>query len=353
MEEKKQGIPKGQENEQKSKRELLLQERKKAIYNLILILTAAFVVLIGILTMAWFAKNMKTGMSGMNVSVDAGGFNLRVSSGEIGFSNLHRFLDSSLTGNNGTITNESANGQVISWRFVDGDDMLMPGSQGVLEFDVVSNGGNIDHLKYKLAITGYVVTRSHTVTDNTDPENPIETEEIDELEEINASNGYTGAILNAVSYLNSHILFFTGRNGSSVEDYTYYGFIDDKESFELTLNNGAGKIYWIWPNTLGQIALDATDTNYISGVPVLYSGSATYSDDRTALITYLKEHQTGIFKGTETSYSSLVDDLYSKKGSNQPYKTEFDKLSEGYNSADQEIGNLIDYVLVHMIVDMR
>ena len=56
-----------EEEEKKDRTALLLQERKKIICNLVLILAASFAVLIGVLTMAWFASNPK--VSGTNMSV--------------------------------------------------------------------------------------------------------------------------------------------------------------------------------------------------------------------------------------------------------------------------------------------
>lgn len=49
---------------------LLLQQRKKIINNLILVASATFVVVIGVLTMAWFASNKNVTGSDMSVNVE-------------------------------------------------------------------------------------------------------------------------------------------------------------------------------------------------------------------------------------------------------------------------------------------
>ena len=59
----------GGERENDSKTALLLRERKKIIFNLILVGAAAFAVVIGVLTMAWFATNTKVNGTNMSVSV--------------------------------------------------------------------------------------------------------------------------------------------------------------------------------------------------------------------------------------------------------------------------------------------
>ena len=62
---------KKKENEERYDREALLRERKKITYNLVLLLAASFAVLVGTLTMAWFAMNEKTNGTSMSVTVAA------------------------------------------------------------------------------------------------------------------------------------------------------------------------------------------------------------------------------------------------------------------------------------------
>lgn len=292
--------------------------------------------------------NRENSAGGMNIEAGYNGFELRVSGDTIGFSDLYQYLDSGLTGNSGTITTTGEGGHVISWRMADGDDSVRPGSQGTLEFEVVSDRTDLSGLKYSLFITSFEAeTHFETTTDGSGTS--VTTEVVDGLNAIE-SPAYSGTTLNAANFLNGHVLFFTGRSGSSKDNYKYYGFINDKEDFRLTLNNGEGTIYWIWPNTLGQITLDSTDTGYISGTPVLDSAADSYTTDRANLTAYLKSNASSIFSGSE-SYSSLIDTMYTNKDGALSYKTEFDKLSEGYNAADQTIGNYVDYILVHMVVN--
>lgn len=321
-------------------------ERRNIIIKFVIMMVLGVVLFI-LATIAWFSTNTDTDSRGMGIATKADGFELSVSnSGSMAFPSLYPLLDSSIRGSD--VTSTDGTHQIIRWRMADGDDELMPGSQGELQFTVTPADANLD---YSISVTAYDAI-THTESE-TVGEDLVETEVIDALTVICSDEGYTGNALAASTYLNNHILFFTGRHGTSIENYEYYGFISTKEQFELTLANGVGTIYWIWPNTFGQIALESSDTDYISGTPVLYSGASSYQDDRDKLTDYLTTNASDIFSGNESSYSSLITALYTARENSQDYRTEFNKLSEGYNTADQTIGKNVDYVLVHMIASQK
>ena len=102
-----------EDGEKKDRTALLLQERKKIIYNLVMVMTASFVVLIGMLTMAWFALNKDTSSGGMGVKSTATLFELKTS-GSTGLYDAYitdvdsDYSTSSETGGN--------NGQKIIWQ---------------------------------------------------------------------------------------------------------------------------------------------------------------------------------------------------------------------------------------------
>ncbi len=64
-------MKKKDEGEERNTREILLLEKKKILRNLVLLLAASFVVLLGVLTMAWFAINKKTNGTSMSVITEA------------------------------------------------------------------------------------------------------------------------------------------------------------------------------------------------------------------------------------------------------------------------------------------
>ena len=315
-------------------------KRRDTVIKTVILLILAFIIFV-LATIAWFTMNKSTTSAGMSVKAGNTGFELHVADGDIGYRDLYELIG--LTPNDNTDTDSSAAGQMISWRMADGDSELKPGSEGVLEFTVTPAGTT---LKYSLDLLAY------TATTHVETEDEVETEVIDALTEIPNDDSSAGEAA-AVDYINKHIMYFTHRTGTAQTGYTYSGFISDKADFELELTNGAGTIYWIWPNTIGQIMLESTDTSYITGVPVLdTTDSEQYSEDRAALTAYMKTNASSFFSGSDP-YSTLIDTLYTKRGNGQSYKTEFDLLSEGYNMADQTIGNHIDYVLIHLLAQLR
>ena len=326
--------------EQKSGKDRVYNKKRDVVVKTAILFFLAFILFI-LATIAWFAMNKNTGAGGMGVTPANNGFELSVAGGDIGFDDLYSKIP--LTPGSGTTTDGSANGQMIVWRMEDGDDELKPGSQGTLSFTVTPAGTS---LVYSLDLTAYKA-ETHIETEGDD-----ETVVIDSLIEI--PNETSTANENAAAaYINNHIMYFTSRSGSSNADYVYSGFISDTSDFELVLQNGVGTIYWIWPDTIGQIMLEDTDTTYITGTPVLDTTDRTqYDADRAAVTAFMKANESSFFSGSE-SYSDLIDSLYVKREDDESYMVEFDKLSEGYNAADQMIGNNIDYVLVHMTAIMK
>ena len=317
--------------------------KKDIIVKTIIMLLLSFIVFI-FAAVAWFAMNRDTTAGGMSVRMADQGFELRVADGTIAYNDLYALLDASVRGTTNVQTSSAENGQIIRWRMSQGEEEIQPGSQGVLEFDVISTGADVTAIRYSLHVSAYeAVTHIDQTT---------EEEVVDSLTEITSSSTSADA-RKGLSFINTHIMFFTGRNGTSADNYEYYGFISDKDDFELTLDaNNHGVIYWIWPNTFGQIALLASDTGYISGTPLLYSAAASYEDDRDAVTEYMQNNASDFFNGSD-NYSSLITSLYNKRKAGTSYSSEFERLSEGYNSADQTIGQNVDYALVHMVANLR
>lgn len=318
------------------------------------ILALVLLIFVGI---AWFTMNDNVGTNGLAVMAKSDGFELQVGSGTIGYSDLYTYLGSGVTDywSDALITSNSSHGQMISWRFEDGDDQIQPGSQGVLHFRVISKGADISQLHYSMKIAAYV---AETVPSTDEHGNPTETETVIGLDEIIDSDDFDADEKNGAKFINTHVMFFTGRTGSTKETYKYYGYINDNEDFSVNLDqDGNGTIYWIWPNTFGQIALDFSDTGYIEGTPLLDSSQSSYLEDRTYMTAHLKKNGGwDVFSkelGASDYFSNLLDTLYTKRASGQSYIEEFFALSDGYNTADQTIGANVDYILLHMTADIE
>ena len=172
---------------------------------------------------------------------------------------------------NSTYATDSTN-NYIKWRSTqayDGaeDKGLGPDSQGALTFSVVPKQSGELNPSFSLRIEGYIAPNqknnyngTYQVLNNSIV--PITNESTDEQKK-------------AVEHLNSHILFFKSRTNVRTQQnpkYEYSGLLD-KEQISLAdivdptvlINNRLiatantpidAMIYWIWPNTFGQMVFD-------------------------------------------------------------------------------------------------
>ena len=227
------------------------QKRKRSLIKLG-IMTLLSVIIFVFTTIAWFSMNVEVGTSGMQMSVGYNGFELKVASGTVAYSELYPFLNEEMRGNTDLETNTSEGGETIRWRISGSSDTLRPGSQGVLEFWIISTGADVSSLNYNLDIQCYTAVEGSGST-------------VIGLSEITETSGHTANEKNGANYLKSHLMFFEGRTGETEATYQYSGFIDNIDSFRLTptlvegkTNEYYAKIYWVWPNTIGQILLNSS-----------------------------------------------------------------------------------------------
>lgn len=320
------------------------KRRKAAIIKMLAMVIFCVVVMI-FGSIAWFTSNKETGTSGMGVRAGDSGFELKVADGNIGYSDLYSLLPS-FSANESLITSNAENGDTIQWRISGSSDSIKPGSQGVLEFTIVTSGSAASSLHYDLDVMCYKATTSGTGNNVT----------VTGLTEITSSSATaTQNEKDGARYLKSHLMFFKGRTGATEDVWQYNGFIENINDFTLTpeATSTAGeytaKIYWIWPNTIGQIMLDstnATDRTYLgSGVTSLLNSTGE-TNDRSAITRYLTTTNTDdIFNGSE-SYATLVNTLYTNRTASTSFRTQYDSLSAGYNAADLTIGKNVNFIAV-------
>ena len=100
--------------------------------------------------------------------------------------------------------------------------------------------------------------------------------------------------------------------------------------------------YWMWANTLGQIALKDNTSGFRSDYPIVQdaTGADISNTDKGKVIKYLKDNKEIVF----TNYSEFAD--INNAIDNANVKENFKKLSEGYNSADFMIGSYVSYFLI-------
>lgn len=342
------------------------KKRRSSLIKLLIMLVLSLVIWI-FATIAWFAMNDTVGANGIGVRAGYKGFELRVDDenestqgAKIGYSLLYRFIPEAFRGSDYLETG-LVGGDTIRWRMAGTDDKLRPGAQGELRFRIIPHGADIERLNYSLDIKCYtaVTTTATTAAQAAGGNAQTTTTAVTGAAAVVGLNEITPAQQapkNGANYLDSHLMFFTDRTGQSESTYQYNGFIADIGNFTLTPTHitadGAdyyeAVIYWIWPNTLGQIVLDSSDSGaaaYLGSDVVSILDQTGETNDRSDVTTYLKNRD--VFSGTG-DYSSLLDALNGKLAQNYAvdFHTEYDALSGGYNSADQIIGKTVDYVSV-------
>ena len=305
-------------------------------------------------SLGWFSLGNQVSANGSSVSVATKNFELRVSEGNIGYENLYTFIDLPITDSSATMTSLAEGTDSIIWRIAGESDVLSPGSQGTLEFDIVLLTANIEDIKFKLDFRCFTASIEEI--------NDVEV--VTGLSEITPTSSHSDEEKNGAILLSHHLMFFRNRTGNDESDYQYDGFIEDLSSFTLSPVQDAleenvyhATIYWIWPNTVGQILLDssnATDQGYLGEDVVSLLNSSGETNDRSHVKNYLKNNMLFYSSSSDLSYfGDLVDDLYTKRGLSETFQSEYDTLSAGYNTADLMIGMNVNYVCAMLNADIN
>ncbi len=231
---------------------------------------------------------------------------------------------------------------------VDNED-FGPGSSGVLSFYVIpKQDGNLT-VKIDLGSIGY---REYDVN-NTKTIKPISelttTNSSFTQDEINQFN-------NANSFLQGHIFFFENLGDTTNADETlryYYRNPITSRTINKTFLNARKDvpqlvtIYWMWANTLGQIALKNNNSGFRNGYPLVQDVAddvANFSStDKGKMVQYLKNNKSIIFNNASSISDADIDDASTK--------ATFSKLSTGYNEADFLMGFGLSYFMIEISVD--
>lgn len=345
----------------------LRRNRKKSFIKLMAI-TISLIIAIIIGTIAWFSMNKETSTSGMGVKAGGPSFELAVAGNNIGSISYSgtgvlstNYTGTALndfqtgpnapdgqsgtynksTGGSGTFYATGGSSDVIKWRLESEydryDDGLGPDSQGSFTFYVVPKVSGSLTVKFSLALEGYAAE----VNQNED-----KSWNVSDLAKI--ESGDTG--YDAVTYLNSHFLFFENRANTGTEQKPVYVYSDliDKAEFEKTFNNCVVDqvipvtIYWIWPNTIAQMSCVAENGN-------VATASGTVSD----LQQYVVDNASNLLKGISQADAMTYMADENTEGDETTYSFDSAKattnlitLSNGYNKADSSIGTTVKYFLL-------
>ena len=299
---------------------------------------------------------------------------------------------------------------------------ISPGSSGELNLFVIPKTNDAMNVKVSLNVVAFAeIDKYKTVVSNvideetgepkTDPETGelITTSKTEndgtKLIEINsdfaaAANavgntavaGEADKYIDAANYLKGHILFFEeeGDPDNADEGLRYYystPYTTRNEDSQITFNypvpaNKNGKavqvpIYWMWTNTLGQIALKNNTSTQMNGISVVQNITTfpnTPLTDKEKLIKYVKDNKDIVLKDWQNIELSETEELVTIPQlmvSSEPHITEekamellvdeliddiantnnFSRLSKCYNAADYDIGTKIRYFMIEVTVE--
>jgi len=323
-------------------------------------------------TIAWFTMNRDVGTSKMGVKSATLPFELAAKGTSIRYENEFKKATSSYaTGSAVEIDNEtyyvlgagSDGAEGIMLRF-DGNASssgeIAPGGNGELRFYIIPKiDGNLE-LDIDLKVTGCYAWQKPT-GEMDDEDAPVYETKVIEMQELTTDNsdlsdGDITKKKEAESYLQGHIMFFAKKNTPAAgqdEPAYYYKEPITGGVYHLKLENVETDkpeevtIYWMWPNTLGQIALKNNDSKFRNGIPVVEDVDTTpdLDSDKGLVIKYLKDNKEKVFANSNDVTDTIID--------NADTKANFDLLSSGYNSADLKIGENVSYFLIEIEVKAK
>ncbi len=330
-------------------------ERKKITFNLMLLLAASFVVLLAVITAAWFANNRTVTAENAPVSVADRGFELASSGSTVRHStywpnadaNYDNGADGSgqVYGTNETVSYKATGGtvhQVKQWLTSDNpDEAVEPGSWGCMTFYVIPKTDGDLNIRFTLDVRGFYEEDDNSLVDIS----TISTDSsMDPIQKLNYQD--------ALRYLQGHVFFFETLGAPEAQTDAYY-FEDPIQNGTFTYqiqNAEADKlypvtIYWIWPATIGQLTLKDNTSHLREGIPVVkdITGSETEPTDKSKVIDIVKTNKVDIFKYGSSSADGVNDMI---DASDNP--TNYSHLDDWYNKADQTIGVYIDYFMVEV-----
>ena len=318
-------------------------------------------------TIAWFTMNKETGTSGMGVKVAGMPFELEVRGNFIENSSIMT-TDTMFTnefksgtqqedseGNLVNVFRTDPNNEKIVWRknassaaYPQG---LSPSSSGELSFYVIPNQTGVLDLHFSIRIRGYhAVYENETLTDLVEI-----TENLTDSAE-NAAIGISSAATKktALKYVNGHILFFRSYDSSTDKYSGFCGrdtidFVDFIEGADKTVTKDQAYpviIYWKWVNDFGDMFLTSSST---------YASAPIFADSNTAdrdlIFDYLEDEDTYMFSGmTSSAISNTLRDV--QDSSSATFATSLRMLTTGYDNADLEIGNNVNYILFEMTASL-
>lgn len=298
---------------------------------LVMLIVASVVATMAFLSVAWFASNRNVGANSAMISIEDELFELSVVENlplpaEGGGATQPPYLSilSLLRGrqySNDALRTGADRTGVSAPLTVDGGGLLRPGSTGTFTFKIHPAAGASDlNIRFDLLISGI----QRVPGENNGPAT---------FRVVGDSDPQDSHGAEVCRFLKGHVLFFQEKAGGK-----YSGWVDPEQGLIYSLPDHSADddgsygvtLYWVWPRTYGQIALEDGDANLL-GHSLFTDSQEVPAPDRVKLLERVENHPEEFFlyEG-ETAPSGLSE------------------RSDGYNGADQVIGEGINYVMVEL-----
>lgn len=364
-------------------------------------------------SLSWFTMNTQVESSGMNIKTATLPFDIATKGASIRNTDIMSTSDGKYIlntrngiyseGTLGTFENQAGTsgtyytGDSILLRYDTGASEIGPDDSGELSLYVIPKSDDAMKVKVSLNVVAFAEiekkdAQGKTVTKVVDGKTVPDTVLVEITDEAairkaaaNAGNtevaDSASDYVSAANYLKGHIMFFGGRGDTTNETeslrYSYVTpYTTRTISKSITANNEGkaiqGPIYWMWTNTLGQIAFKKNNS-LRNGMPVVADMTdaqiaAIPNDpvtDKEKVIQYLKDNKNSVLKdwndiltGDELlqtlntnpnpkTISEVVDGLID----NIDNSNNFNRLSDCYNAADFLIGTKVAYFMIEVTVE--
>ena len=350
------------------------------------------------MTIAWFTMNRETSANGMPGTTGSLPFEIGTRGAKIRYQEIIEektgYRDGDPAAIDGKDYYKTGTKGSILLRFDTGESEIAPGGNGSLELYVIPNVDTSFNVKVTLNVTAYaqidkfeetedqetgktIYLPAYRKDENGDPVLDDDGNKIvdTELVEITTASKFienaravhndeaadnADDYINAANYLKGHIMFFGGegdtKNSTAETDRFYY--TTPYTTREIKKHIEAGNkdkavpvpIYWMWPNTLGQIALPDNISGERSGYPILKDDNAA---GKALIKTYLDTNGDIVFDNYDEDVTPghIAAVTASVTNADDFDTTAFNALSKGYNNADHLIGTKIAYFLIEVVVD--
>lgn len=302
--------------------------RLDLISTIIVTLIALAVTVAAVISMAWFASNKETTGEGMGVSVAGERYSLSFLSND---DSVYEADRRKIEGYNETALTWKMTAENNMYNHENNQSGVYPGSEGVISFYITRRVEEAITLDFDLTVEAYAYER------------------------ISRENGETGVNLNKVEQFQNeeiaklllgHIMLFESRE-SKAGKYTYSRPILPDENgvrrlqkvFDASTETAGDKktlvnIYWVWPYTLSTIVKVPT----VETVPFM----EVNSDDYEAVLENVCSNPG--------YYLKLEDESVTPLNANE-LTGNYKKYGDLYDRSDNDIGNLVDFMLITMNVE--